>query len=240
MYDFEHEKLNESLCNPSTRAEYAAPCNGYRPSIIVRALGGFLINSGNLFYGFRPSYGKFRALEVIARIPYQSWEVASYTFLTAAYMNEAKAIELAKTSAFSRTAQDNETMHVVVISQLARKHNEVSFISQNLLPLLFSLFYFWAIFFLYLVSPRSALELNYLFEDHAYHQYEEFLKREGEGLRRRTVTSEYLNFYGRHVRSEYEFFESVRNDELVHRNTSLRRAQELASLRARAAEPARA
>ncbi len=240
MYDFEHEKLNESLCNPSTRAEYAAPCNGFRPPLLVRMLGGLLIGSGNLIYGFRPSYGKFRALEVIARIPYQSWEVASYTFLTAAYMNEAKAIELAKTSAFSRMAQDNETMHVMVISQLAKKHGEVSFVSQNLLPLLFSLFYFWAIFLLYLVRPRAALELNYMFEDHAYRQYDEFVRRNEHELRKRPVVSEYLSFYGRHARSEYEFFEAVRNDELVHRNASLRRAHELCRAQAHASEATRA
>jgi hypothetical protein len=70
-----------------------------------------------------------------------------------------------------------------------------------------------------------VLELNYLFENHAYHQYQEFLDREGEHLKKNMILSEFLAFYGRHARSEYEFFESVRNDELIHRNTSIRELQ---------------
>jgi hypothetical protein len=40
-------------------------------------------------------------------------------------------------------------------------------------------------------------------------------------LSREMIESEFLSWYGRHPRSEYEFFRSVRNDELVHRNRSI-------------------
>ena len=75
--------------------------------------------TANTVYGHRPCM-KFKAVEVIACIPYQSWEVAAYTILTGFYGDEARAIKLAKTSSFSRQAQDNETMHVVVITKLPR------------------------------------------------------------------------------------------------------------------------
>lgn len=225
----EHEALNEALKDDKMRAEYARPYDDYKPGAIARFLGHILVGSGNLVYGKHPSYAKFKAVEVIARIPYQSWEVASYTLLTALYSNEQKAIELAKTSAFARMAQDNETMHVVVISQIVCRRGEQGFIRHILIPLVFSFFYFCTLFFLYMVNRRASLELNYLFEAHAYEQYGEFLEREGERLKHTLVTSEFLQFYGRNVRTEYELFESIRNDELIHRNRSIREIKDYTS-----------
>lgn len=218
----EHEALNEKLCDPKLRAEYACTYDDYRPIWIARVIGGFFVNSGNLLYGRKPSYQKFKALEVIARIPYQSWEVASYTLLTGFYSNEKKAIELAKTSAFSRMAQDNETLHVVLMSQIVQRLKCESFFRHTLIPLVFAFFYFWALYLLYMFSRRASLELNYMFENHAYHQYDEFLREHEARLRVTNFMSDFLDFYGRSVRSEYELFESIRNDELIHRNRSIR------------------
>ncbi len=222
----EHERVALALLDPQLRAEYASPFDRYRTGLVPRVLGWLLVASGTLVYGRKPSYQKFKAVEVIARIPYQSWEVATYTLLTLFYMDERRAIDLAKTSAFSRMAQDNETMHVVVMSQLVRKYRCAGFIRHTLIPLLFAFFYFWTIYILYLFSRKSALELNYLFESHAYEQYERFLKENEALLKDRVMMSDFLDFYGRNVRSEYEFFELVRNDELVHRNRSLRELQD--------------
>ena len=217
----EHEQLALALNDPERRAEYARPYDHYRPNLAASMLGWLLVTAGNVVYGHRPSYLKFKAVEIIARIPYQSWEVASYSLLTHMYSNEKKAIELAKTSAFSRIAQDNETMHVVVISQLCKKRGQ-GFIRHYLIPLAFAFFYFGTSYILYLVSRKTALQLNYLFESHAYQQYSEFLEIEGERLKHSPIMSEFLHFYGRHVRTEYEFFELVRNDELIHRNRSIK------------------
>jgi len=217
-----HEELNKKLCDSELRAEYARAYDDYRPGFAARILGGLLVKSGNFLYGKRPSYQKFKAIEVIARIPYQSWEVASYTLLTWFYSNEQRAIELAKTSIFSRMAQDNETLHVVVISQIVRRLRCESFIRHTLVPLIFAAFYGLAVWMLYLVSRRSALELNFVFESHAFEQYQQFLDEHEARLRITPITSEFLEFYGRNVRSEWELFESIRNDELIHRNRSIR------------------
>lgn len=217
-----HEKLVAELNDSKLREEYARPYDHHRVGMVPAVLAWFLMTAGNLVYGKRPSYAKFKAIEVIARIPYQSWEVAAYTLVSAFHGNEHYAMRLARTTAFSRAAQDNETMHVVVISHLARKNKRLGFFLHTLIPLLFALIYFWIIFFLYLVSERASLELNYLFESHAYKQYSEFLERDGEKLRAIPIMSEFLAFYGRTPRNEYEFFESVRNDELIHRNRSIR------------------
>ncbi len=220
-----HEALVRELNDPTLRTEYARAYDSYKPGNVAQVLGWLLVFSGTVVYGKKPSYAKFKAVEVIARIPYQSWEVATYTLLTGLYANEQRAIALAKTSTFSRQAQDNETMHVVVITQICKRMRCTGFFRHTLIPLLFAFFYFWTIYILYMLSPKSALELNFLFESHAYAQYQEFLEREGERLRDTPVMSDFLTFYGRNVRSEYELFESIRNDELVHRNRSIREMQ---------------
>lgn len=221
--DFKHsEELVRSLNDSARRAEFAAPFDHYRPTLIARILGSLLIHSGTFIYGRKPSYAKFKAIEVIARIPYQSWEMGAYTILTAFYTNERRAIELTKLNAFSRMAQDNETMHVVVLSQIVQRLRCQSFFRHTFIPFLFSFFYFWIVYILFLFSRRSALDLNYLFESHAYAQYSKFIENEGDRLRQTPVTSDFLAFYGRNVSNEYELFESIRNDELIHRNRSAR------------------
>lgn len=218
----EHETLVRELNDAKLRGEYAKPLDDYQPGTIPEILGWLLVASGNLFYGNKPSYAKFKAVEIIARIPYQSWESAAYTLLTAFHQDEQYAIDLCRLSAFSRFAQDNETMHVVVISQIARENGATGFFRHTFIPVLFSFFYFWVTYLLYLISPKSALELNYLFESHAYAQYQNFLDTNGDQLRKNCVASDFLSFYGREAKSEYELFESIRNDELIHRNRSIR------------------
>ncbi|CAN5733110.1 hypothetical protein BH11PAT2_BH11PAT2_07220 [soil metagenome] len=217
------ESLNEEL-NDSTRlVEYAQPYDHYKPSLVPRILGTILVYSGNILYGRTPSYLKFRAVEVIARVPYQSWSSAIYTLLTFAYTDEQRALRLVQDTRYARLAHDNETMHVVVISQLAKLHCRAGFIRHTLIPLLFSFGYFWASYVLYLVNEKYSYELNYLFESHAFAQYREFLETNEDLLKSRPIASDFLSWYGRSPRSEFEFFRSVRNDELIHRNTTVRR-----------------
>ncbi len=216
------EALNEKLNDGALLEEYRKPYDHYRPHILARILGSFFVGAGDLIYGKEPSYQKFKAIEIVARIPYQSWEVAAYTLLTALHGNEKTAIALSRSSRFSRLAQDNETMHVVVISQIVRRQCRSSIILHTLIPMLFSFFYFWALYLVYLFFPRVVLETNYLFEFHAFEQYQRFLDVRGEALKREPITSEFLTLYGRNPKSQYEFFRSIRNDELIHRNRSIR------------------
>lgn len=217
----EYEQLIESLNDDSLRAAYQTPLDTYRLGLFPRALGGLLVWCGNVVYGYEPSYLKFRAVEIVARVPYQSWTSALFTLLTLFYSDEHRALKLSTLSRFARFATDNETMHVVVISKLARVHSSAGFVRYTLIPVLFSFFYFWFSYVLYLIYPRWSLEINFLFEQHSYSQYSLFLEKYGESMRHCSIESEYLAWYGRNPRSEYEFFCSVRNDELVHRNRSV-------------------
>ena len=76
-------------------------------------------------------------------------------------------------------------------------------------------------YLLYLLKPRWSYELNYLFESHAFEQYSIFLNRYGERLKEKTIESNFLKWYGRTPANQYEFFRSIRNDEIIHRNESI-------------------
>lgn len=217
----EYEKLIESLNDETSLLAYKKKYDDYRPSLFPRLLGGFLIWCGNTVYGRHPTYVKFRAIEVIARVPYHSWSSAIFTLLTLFYTDEEQALKLSTISHFTKFAADNETMHVVVISALARAHERASIIRHSLIPMFFAFVYFWFSYVLYLLNPRWSLEINYLFEQHAFMQYALFLEINMKKLQARPMKSQFLAWYGRHPRSEYEFFRSVRNDELVHRNRSI-------------------
>ena len=220
-WNTELEALNASLNDPATLATYRAEHDSYRPSWLPGAIGAALIWCGNAVYGHAPSYLKFRAVEVIARVPYHSWESAIYTLLTLFYMNEARALRYADTSTFARLAQDNETMHVVVISHLAKGEQKAGIIRHTLVPLVFAFLYFWASYWLYLLNPKWSFELNYLFEQHAFDQYGEFLVAHEAALKGKPVDSAFLAWYGRSHANQYEFFRAVRNDEIIHRNRSI-------------------
>lgn len=217
------EELNQQLNDPQALADYMRPFDTYKPAALPRILGLLLVFLGNTFYGKKPSYLKFRAVEVIARVPYHSWASAAFTMLTATYTNEQRALRLSNIAKYSRVASDNETMHVVVISQIAQKEGKrAGFILHTMIPMIFAFFYFWWSYVLYLVNPKWSYELNYMFENHAFEQYSLFLENEGEELKKKSVDSEFLRWYGRNPRNQYEFFLSIRNDEIIHRNTSIK------------------
>ncbi len=97
-------------------------------------------------------------------------------------------------------------MHVVVISQLAKREERSSYLHHTLVPLLFAFGYFWMSFWLYLINPKYSFELNYLFEDHAFHQYSDFIIANEMALKAKPVESAFLAWYGRTPADQYEFF----------------------------------
>ena len=227
MHKDEHEALVAKLKNPDELARYRADCDGYKTGWVASVLGTLLVGAGTLVYGKKPSYEKFKAVEVIARIPYQSWESVAYTYLTAFYGDEHRAMRLSRVLPFARHAQDNETMHVVVITQLVKKYGRNSFVRHTLIPLVFSFFYYWTVWVVSLFNRRVAFELNYLFESHAYAQYTQFLSENEALLKSRSVDSAYLQFYGRTAENEYELFKSIQLDEIIHRNASIQMIRDI-------------
>jgi ubiquinol oxidase len=220
-HDEAFEALHASLYEQSTHDAYKKKYDGYRAGFVPRLLGGFLIMLGNILYGRAPSYGKFRAIEIIARVPYQSWASVSYTYLTLYFKNASRALALSKQAKYAEYAQANETMHVVVISEIAAREGRLGYFRFTLIPMLFAFIYFWCSYLMYFFYPRWSYELNFLFETHAYRQYDQFLNEHEQTLKCKPIASEFLSWYGRTPHNQYDFFLSVRNDELIHRTTSL-------------------
>jgi hypothetical protein len=220
-HDPEFESLHASLLDDAVRHTYWERHSTYPYGVVPRVLAQTLFALASLVYGSRPSYLKFRAIEIIARVPYQSWTAVNFTLHTLFFGDEKRALELSRRSSYAEYAQENETMHVVVISQLAEREQRAGLFRRILFPVTFAFFYYWFSFTLYLLKHRWSYELNALFEQHAYEQYDAFLKENESVLRSKTVESAFLTWYGRHPKNQYEFFEAVRNDELIHKNTSL-------------------
>ena len=217
----EFESLNQNLHNDEKLQAYKSQYQDYKPSYIPKVLGSLLVWCGNIVYGHTPSYLKFRAVEVIARVPYHSWSSAAYTLLTIFYTSEKRSLSLSRTATFAGHAQENETMHVVVISQLCKSEAPSGFIRHTCIPMLFAFFYFWASYTLYLIKPKYSYELNFLFENHAFEQYSLFLEQNKNELTHKKIESDFLKWYGRTPHNQYEFFMAVRNDEIIHRNMSI-------------------
>jgi len=215
------EELNQALNDESFLKEYKAQYDNYKVSFLPKVLGLTLVFLGNLFYGRKPNILKFRSVEIIARVPYYSWVSASFTLMTLFFSNEKKALHYSSVARFSHFAEENETMHVVVISALAKKEMKAGFIRYSLIPMTFAFFYFWWSYLLYFINPRYSYELNFMFEQHAFEQYDLFLKQNHESLKHKKVESEFLTWYGRYPITQYDFFLSVRNDEIIHRNSSI-------------------
>ena len=219
--DPELEALNTALNDPDTYQAYKKVYEEHQFSWVPQVLAALLVGASTLVYGQKPSYSKFRAIEIIARVPYHSWAAAVFTMLTLCFSHEQKALQLSRVARFARLASDNETMHVVVISQLAKQEERVGQLRGSVLPMLFAFLYFWISYMLYLVCSRWSYQLNALFENHAFEQYNEFLVTEHDALKKKGVESDFLRWYGRNPINQYDFFTSVRNDELIHRNQSL-------------------
>lgn len=217
--DLEH--LNRQLCDDAVLREYVKECDGKAISLLPRCLAGMLVITGGIMYGKEPSLRKFRAVEVIARAPYQSWQSVVFALQTFLYTDEKRALDLSRTSTFGRIGQDNETMHVVVISKLAQEEGKDRWIVDYFVPSLFALFYYCASWLLFLIKPRLSMELNYLFEQHAFEQYSDFLEKNSVQLKEKFIKSEFLDWYGRPCKNQFEFIQSVRNDEIIHRNRSI-------------------
>lgn len=215
----QHEAFVKQLEDERFHLQHKKKYDSYKVSWVSWVFGEFLISFLNVCYGKHPSYQKFKAIEVVARIPYQSWEMVSYWLTTFFFTNPKKAIALTKASDFGKVGQDNETMHVVVISEICRKEKKGNVFWHTIMPVFVSHFYFGFSYLLFLLNKKFSYELNYLFENHAYEQYNEFIRN--PVLKQKPLQSEYLNYYGRKCKTQYDFFKSVRNDELVHRNNSI-------------------
>ena len=178
-----------------------------------------------LFWGVDVAHGKaltlpkVKLLEILARIPYQAWEIRQYGRMNSRYADDSTVAEAREVIQWGRAAQDNEFWHLRVITERMRKLNvRESAFHRFITPIaVFKYTLFSRL--LACVSIRSAFLLNAEFEDHAEHEYMEFVKDHPE-LENEPVDSEAAKEYGNFA-SWADVFRRIGLDERDHMNDSL-------------------
>ena len=187
-----------------------------RYSLLARAL----FVGMDLFYGRRRTLSKFKVLELIARVPYQAWEQVGYVAMTHTAHDPEFARRIFERVRQSRLQQDNEQWHLLILQELVVTRGiREGFVAYWLVPQFVAFVYYQIVWLLYVVRPAAAYRLNAEFEDHAEHEYMEFVREHPE-MEQERFESLVSQDYGRFA-SVADLFRQIGYDERVHKEESL-------------------
>jgi hypothetical protein len=134
-----------------------------------------LFVSMDLLYGRKRSLSKFRVLEIVARVPYQTWETATYKKITKRHQHPLDVRRLWDRVLEFRAQQDNEQWHLLILDELVSRQGVPprwhTRLMHDLLPRLIAFGYWHFAWLLYVLKPVWSHRLNADFEDHAEHEY---------------------------------------------------------------------
>ncbi|MBL0350662.1 MAG: hypothetical protein IPP68_09875 [Elusimicrobia bacterium] len=185
-------------------------------------LARLLFLTMDLVYGRRRTLSKFKVLEIIARVPYQAWEHVAYIAMTHTYAQPHFARRIFDFIQESRHQQDNEQWHLLLLEELVqRKGVRESFFFARVLPQFMAFAYYHISWLLYVIKPARSYGLNADFEDHAEHEYMEFV-RENPALETEPFVSEFTADYGNFANLA-DLFRQIGVDERSHKEQSLAR-----------------
>jgi hypothetical protein len=132
----------------------------------------FLFTLLDVVYGKPLTLRKFKVLELIARVPYMAWEQVAFIAITHVHTRTDMARRIHERVAISRTQQDNEMYHLLIIEELiARSGQRQPQIKFFWLPQAIAFVYYQLSWLLFVVNPSWSYRLNADFEDHAEHEY---------------------------------------------------------------------
>lgn len=172
------------------------------------------------FYGKELTLGKVRLLELLARIPYQAWEIRKYREMNHAFENANAVKEADDLIRWGREAQDNEFWHLQVITEKIRETGtKLTWFKDVLIPKVATFKYILFCRALAFFDIQAAFMLNADFEDHAEHEYMHFVKTHPE-LDQQAVTAEVVTKYG-NFKTWADVFRRIALDERDHMNNSL-------------------
>jgi ubiquinol oxidase len=190
---------------------------GYKNAFISSLLFGTM----DLFYGGATTLSKLKVLELIARVPYQSWEHNFFVWLTHHYGQTSYVERALQEVKIARAAQDNEQWHLFIladlINQLKIKEN---FLLHVALPQVIAFTYFYIISVIHFIRPEWSYKLNADFEHHAEHTYLKFVA-DNHQLENQIVDSAFLKYYGTQHKNLAELLLQFAEDERHHKEESL-------------------
>ncbi|HEX5615781.1 MAG TPA: alternative oxidase [Acidimicrobiia bacterium] len=183
----------------------------------------------DLLYGRRRTLQKFLVLELVARVPYQTWEHAAYLSITRHARETRRARAIYDRVRSARDQQDNEQWHLFIIEDVLEHRGErLGWFRYRLLPQIIAFSYLLVSLLLYLVRPAWSYALNADFEDHAEHEYMTFVAEHPE-LEQESCTCTVSDDYGC-PESFADVLRQIGLDERHHKQESL---DELAALATR-------
>jgi hypothetical protein len=192
------------------------------PRMRYGLLARLLFVTADLLYGRGKSLSKFKVLEIVARMPYQAWENVAYIAMTHTHADPTFARRIFDRVKESRLQQDNEQWHLLILEEIRNKEGiRENFLKHWLIPQVIAFFYYHISWLLYVIRPRWSYLLNAHFEDHAEHEYMEFVA-ENPALEQESFESMFAEDYGR-FSSLADLFRQIGYDERVHKLESLAR-----------------
>ena len=210
------ETRTEPTCTDLRIAQQETLATARRPYSLP-ARGLFL--SMDLLYGRRSTVAKFRVLEIVARLPYQAWETASYKKMNKVHDNPSKLAALLDRARGFRAQQDNEQWHLMILDELvAQSGVKQSRLKYHWLPRVICFGYWHVSWLLYVLKPRWSHRLNADFEDHAEHTYAEYVEDHPE-LETTPWQTVHCTDYGTFA-SQADLFRRICLDERSHKEES--------------------
>src|SRR5947208_7304424 len=124
MGDLDHDALLDAQ-----RSTVATPRRRY--GVAARLLFALL----DAVYGRARTLSKFKVLELVARVPYQSWEQVAYIAITHTYERPDFARRVFDRVTESRRQQDNEQWHLLILEErIARSGIKEGWFKFTVLP----------------------------------------------------------------------------------------------------------
>ena len=190
------------------------------PRMRYGILARLLFMTMDLVYGRKKTFSKFKVLELIARVPYQSWENVAYVAMTHMYAQRDFARRVFDRVKEARKAQDNEMWHLLILEELTHARGiKENVLLYRILPQVIAFTYYQICWLLYVIKPSWSYLLNAHFEDHAEHEYMEFVAEnpqfESESFRS-LFEEDYASF-----ESVADIFRQIGHDERMHKEESL-------------------
>lgn len=187
-----------------------------RYGMAARAL--FLVM--DVFYGKEGHLRKFQVLEIVARMPYQTWEHVAYIAITHKYEDTTLAKRIHDRIEEAREQQDNEQWHLLIMEELIEKRGlRRGFLLYKALAQVLAFVYYHLSWLMYVIRPYWSYKLNADFEDHAEHTYMNFVSDHPE-LENENWDTEFSDEYGQSD-SVADLFRQIAHDERVHKQESL-------------------
>lgn len=174
----------------------------------------------DLVYGRPRTMAKFKVLEIVARVPYQTWEHVAYIAVTHLHQSTGIVRRIQNRIVEARSQQDNELWHLLILQELiVREGARESQLKFFWLPQLIAFGYYQFSWLLYVVNPKWSYRLNADFEDHAEHEYMQWVAENPE-WETAPFDSDFEEEYGA-FDSMADLFRQIGHDERVHKLESI-------------------